>query len=149
MSDARPGARGPVHVEGEVVATKRIGAYRHLTLTAYVEWVLGTSRSSTAPFVATEIDPVTGGMLARNLWGGAETRVAFTDLGGLQTAWTGNRMEFIGRNGTLERPAPGASKLTMCRFGKYWMNGSHMSALQPMPGGSTSVTSTPTGSSSR
>ncbi len=81
------------------------GRTRHLTLTAYVEWVLGTSRSSTAPFVATEIDPVTGGMLARNLWGGAETRVAFTDLGGLQTAWTGNRMEFIGRNGTLERPA--------------------------------------------
>lgn len=26
--------RGPVHVDGEVVATKRIGAYRHLTLTA-------------------------------------------------------------------------------------------------------------------
>ena len=81
------------------------GRTRHLTLTAYVEWVLGTSRSSTAPFVATEIDPVTGGMLARNLWGGTGTRVAFTDLGGLQTAWTGNRMEFIGRNGTLERPA--------------------------------------------
>ena len=81
------------------------GRTRHLTLTSYVEWVLGTSRSSTAPFVATEIDPVTGGMLARNLWGATDTRVAFTDLGGLQTAWTGNRMEFIGRNGTLERPA--------------------------------------------
>ena len=81
------------------------GRTRRLTLTAYVEWVLGTSRSSTAPFVATEIDPVTGGMLARNLWAGADTRVAYTDLGGLQTAWTGNRMEFIGRNGTLERPA--------------------------------------------
>jgi len=81
------------------------GRARRLTLTAYVEWVLGTSRSSTAPFVATEIDPVTGGMLARNLWGGADSRVAFTDLGSLQTAWTGNRMEFIGRNGTLERPA--------------------------------------------
>ncbi len=48
------------------------GRTRHLTLTAYVEWVLGTSRSSTAPFVATEIDPVTGGMLARNLWGGTD-----------------------------------------------------------------------------
>ena len=34
MSDVRSEARGPVHVEGEVVATKRIGAYRHLTLTA-------------------------------------------------------------------------------------------------------------------
>lgn len=27
-------ARGPVHVVGEVVATKRVGGYRHLTLTA-------------------------------------------------------------------------------------------------------------------
>ena len=27
-------ARGPVHVEGEVVATKKVGAYRHLTLAA-------------------------------------------------------------------------------------------------------------------
>jgi len=26
--------RGPVHVDGEVVATKRVGSYRHLTLTA-------------------------------------------------------------------------------------------------------------------
>ena len=26
--------RRPVHVDGEVVATKRVGAYRHLTLTA-------------------------------------------------------------------------------------------------------------------
>ena len=96
---------------GESVKVSRLrirnlsGRTRHLTLTAYAEWVLGTSRSSTAPFIATEIDPVTRGMLARNLWGGVDTRVAFTDLGGQQTAWTGNRMEFIGRNGTLERPA--------------------------------------------
>ena len=39
-----------------------------------------------------------------------------------------------GYSGVLERPAPGASKLMMRRFGKYCMNGCHMSALQPMPG---------------
>jgi dihydroorotate dehydrogenase electron transfer subunit len=27
-------ARGPVHVDGEVIASKKVGAYRHLTLTA-------------------------------------------------------------------------------------------------------------------
>ncbi len=45
-------------------------------------------------------------MLARNPWssdfGG---RVAFADLAGRQIAWTGDRTEFIGRNGTLDSPA--------------------------------------------
>jgi cyclic beta-1,2-glucan synthetase len=81
------------------------GRTRRLTVTAYVEWVLGTLRSTTAPSVATEMDTVTGAMLARNLWSGAGAGVAFTDLGGAQTSLTGNRMEFIGRNGSLERPA--------------------------------------------
>lgn len=34
MPEAQVRSRGPVHVDGEVVATKRIGGYRHLTLTA-------------------------------------------------------------------------------------------------------------------
>ena len=32
-------------------------------------------------------------------------RVAFADLRGTQTAWTGDRAEFLGRHGTLEHPA--------------------------------------------
>lgn len=34
MPDERGTPAGPVHVRGEVVATKRVGAYRHLTLSA-------------------------------------------------------------------------------------------------------------------
>jgi cyclic beta-1,2-glucan synthetase len=41
---------------------------RRLSVTAYVEWVLGQSRSATAPFVTTEIDAKTGALLARNPW---------------------------------------------------------------------------------
>ena len=79
---------------------------RHLSLTAYVEWVLGPSRSASAPFVMTEIDPNTGAMFARNPWSPAfGARVAFADLNGRQTDWTGDRREFIGRDGTLENPA--------------------------------------------
>ena len=82
------------------------GRSRRLSITAYVEWVLGASRTASAPFVVTEIDPETNAMLARNHWSTAfGTRVAFADLGGRQHSWTGDRKEFLGRNGTLDRPA--------------------------------------------
>jgi cyclic beta-1,2-glucan synthetase len=78
---------------------------RHLSVTAYVEWVLGASRSTSAPFITTEIDAVTGALFARNRWSGADAPVAFVDLGGRQTSWTGDRREFLGRNGTIVQPA--------------------------------------------
>jgi cyclic beta-1,2-glucan synthetase len=82
------------------------GRSRRLSVTAYVEWVLGVMRSASAPFVVTEIDPETGILLARNVWNSEfGDRVAFADLGGRQTAWTGDRTEFLGRNGTPDHPA--------------------------------------------
>ncbi len=82
------------------------GRPRRLSVTAYVEWVLGVSRPAAVPFVVTEIDGKTGAMFARNAWRrefGA--RVAFADLGGTQTAWTADRAEFLGRNGSPDHPA--------------------------------------------
>ncbi len=82
------------------------GRPRRLTVTAYVDWVLGTSRAASAPFVVTALDAQTGALCARNPWsaefGG---QVAFMDLAGRQRAWTGDRTEFVGRNGTLGQPA--------------------------------------------
>ncbi len=86
--------------------TNESGRPRRLSVTAYVEWVLGVSRHAAAPFVVTEIDGKTGAMFARNAWRrefGA--RVAFADLGGTQAAWTADRTEFLGRNGTPDHPA--------------------------------------------
>ena len=83
---------------------------RHLSVTAFVEWVLGSSRSATLAFVETEIDAQTGALFARNpsnvLFG---SRVAFADMRGAQCDWTGDRREFIGRNRTLANPAALAS----------------------------------------
>ena len=86
--------------------TNQSGRERHLSVTAYVEWVLGTSRSASAPFIVTEIDPQTGAMFWRTIHGMHQfsERVAFADLKGRQTAWTGDRTEFVGRDGGLERP---------------------------------------------
>ena len=79
---------------------------RVLTLTGYVEWVLGFSRTQTAHCIVTERDNETGAIFAINpLNPEFGNRVSFIDFKGKQTAFTCDRSEFIGRNGTLERPA--------------------------------------------
>ncbi len=87
---------------------------RRLSITAYAEWVLGTSRGSSAPFILTELDPDTGALFARNPWDAAfGSRVAFADLAGRQSQWTADRGEFLGRHGTLEMPAALAARVPL------------------------------------
>ena len=79
---------------------------RSLSVTGYAEWVLGTSRGASGPFVVTAMDADTGAMLARNPWSTAfPGRVAFADLGGRQQSWTADRTAFLGRNGAPADPA--------------------------------------------
>ncbi|HXC60980.1 MAG TPA: glucoamylase family protein [Steroidobacteraceae bacterium] len=90
------------------------GRPRRLSVTAYAEWVLGTSRGASAPFITTEMDAQTGAMLARNPWNTAfASRVAFADLRGAQTAWTADRTEFLGRHGAAASPLCLASKVAL------------------------------------
>jgi cyclic beta-1,2-glucan synthetase len=94
------------------------GRPRRLSVTAYASLVLGTSRGASGPFIATEIDAVTGAMLARNPWSVVFSgRVAFADLGGQHSAWTADRTEFLGRNSgansALGSPAALAGKIPL------------------------------------
>ena len=79
---------------------------RRLSLTSYSEWVLGESRQKCARQVATEIDPTTSALFARNPFNtDFEGRVAFVASSELARSYTGNRAEFLGRNGTPAQPA--------------------------------------------
>jgi cellobiose phosphorylase len=91
------------------------GRTRWLSATAYVEWVLGDLRSRSAMHVATEIDARTGALFARNAYNAEfAERVAFLDVDGVVgRTVSGDRTEFIGRNGTLKKPsALAASRLS-------------------------------------
>ena len=87
---------------------------RRLSITAYAEWVLGTARGASAPFILTDVDPATGALFARNPWDSAfGARVAFADLAGRQTQWTADRGEFLGRHGTLDMPVALAAQIPL------------------------------------
>jgi cyclic beta-1,2-glucan synthetase len=95
----------PVKIS-RLTVENRSGQPRRLSVTAYVEWVLGSARSASAPFVVTERDEATGALLARNAWNvDFGDRVAFLALGAPATAWSGDRSEILGRHGTLDHPA--------------------------------------------
>ena len=80
---------------------------RQLSVTIYAEWVLGENRERTGPHIVTRREPSTGALLASNAFRDAfADRVAFLDLsGGDHRTLTGDRTEFIGRNGSLRAPA--------------------------------------------
>ncbi len=82
------------------------GRSRRLSATGYVEWVLGDLRPKSAMHVITEIDPGSGALFARNPYNTEfGDRIAFFDVDDATRTVSGDRTEFLGRNGTLRSPA--------------------------------------------
>ena len=82
------------------------GRPRRLSATGYYEWVLGDLREKSLLHVQTEVDLRTGALLARNYYNTAfPDRIAFIDVGDGAHTVTGDRKEFLGRNGSLSQPA--------------------------------------------
>ena len=82
------------------------GGPRRLSVTGYCEWVLGDLRHKTLLHVQTEVDLKTGALLARNLYNTEfPDRIVFLDVNEPTRTLTGDRKEFLGRNGTLAQPA--------------------------------------------
>ncbi|MEP6887182.1 MAG: glucoamylase family protein [Nitrospirales bacterium] len=82
------------------------GRSRRLSATGYVEWVLGDLRPKSVMHVVTDIDPTTGALFARNPYNtDFPGRIAFFDVDEGTRSMTGDRTEFLGRNGTLQSPA--------------------------------------------
>jgi len=79
---------------------------RRITVTYYVEWVLGVSRSASQTTIVPEYDHGRGALLARNAYN-AEfgERVAFLVASKLPHGITTDRTEFLGRMGGFSQPA--------------------------------------------
>jgi cyclic beta-1,2-glucan synthetase len=82
------------------------GRPRRVSVTGYWEWVLGDVRRKSILHVQTEGDLKTGALLARNCYNSEfPDRIAFIDVNDSARTITGDRTEFLGRNGTLAQPA--------------------------------------------
>jgi cellobiose phosphorylase len=82
------------------------GRPRRLSVTGYWEWVLGDLRQKSLLHVQTEVDLKTGALLARNYYNTEfPDRIAFIDVNDGTRTLTGDRKEFVGRNGSLAHPA--------------------------------------------
>ena len=79
---------------------------RRLSLTGYCELVLGEWRHTNVMHIVTEMDPHSGALFARNAFSREYAkRVVFAKVSEKERSVTGNRTEFIGRNGSLSQPA--------------------------------------------
>ncbi len=110
----------------QLALRNRSSRRRRISATLYVEWVLGEHRARTGLHLVTSREPGTGALIASNAFRSAfGDRVAFLDLAapgqdaGARRARTitGDRTEFIGRNGTLGNPAGLARRMLSDRTG--------------------------------
>ncbi|OGR65192.1 MAG: cyclic beta 1-2 glucan synthetase [Elusimicrobia bacterium GWB2_63_16] len=82
------------------------GRRRSLSATSYSELVLGPQRDKSHMHVLTEVDPKSGALTAYNHYNKEfPGRVVFLDVSETARFVTGDRREFIGRNGSLAAPA--------------------------------------------
>jgi cyclic beta-1,2-glucan synthetase len=79
---------------------------RRLSVTTYAEWTLGADREETQQHIVTSWDERSQALLARNLYHPEfSQRIAFAFLCPRVGSFTGDRTEFLGRNGSPGRPA--------------------------------------------
>jgi cyclic beta-1,2-glucan synthetase len=79
---------------------------RSLSASAFLELVLGDNRTKTHMHVRTEIDTATGALFATNSYNvDFAERVVFLESSEYDRSISGDRTEFIGRNGNLSDPA--------------------------------------------
>ncbi len=79
---------------------------RRLTITSYVEWVLGVVRETSRHHVRTTFDRSVEAVFAQNMYDPQFAGwVAFSALSEPLTGYTADRREFLGRNGDYADPA--------------------------------------------
>ncbi|HEY4361384.1 MAG TPA: glucoamylase family protein [Bryobacteraceae bacterium] len=82
------------------------GRTRRLSITFYAEWVLGGTREDEQLHVQTSRDHISDALIATQQWTGSYTsRIAFAAATPKAGSFSGDRTQFLGRNGSPRKPA--------------------------------------------
>lgn len=91
---------------------------RRLTVTFYAEWVLGPTREQTRKHVRTSWDEPSSAVFATQTWSGTTVgHTAFAASSPRAESYTGDRTQFLGRDGSIAKPDALARKRLDNRVG--------------------------------
>ena len=101
----------------ELKLTNHTDKIKYLGLTYYVEWVLGTQRELTNPYIVTEYNNEHEYLSAKNVYTSHfRDNMAFLFSSEMITGYTGDRQEFLGLKGNVKKPR-GLGRRLSCRTG--------------------------------
>lgn len=97
--------------------TNRSDKVKYLSLTYYVEWVMGTQREHTGPYILTSYDNEHECLYAKNIYT-MNFQNVYSYLFSSETiaGYTGDRQEFLGHRGSIREPRGAEVKLS-CNTG--------------------------------
>ena len=86
---------------------------KYLSLTYYVEWVLGTQREHTNPYILTTYDKEHECLYSRNIYTmNFQSMYSYLFSNEIITSYTGDRHEFLGQKGSISEPDGAGIKLS-------------------------------------
>jgi cellobiose phosphorylase len=120
--------------------TNQSDKIRYLSLSYYVEWVIGTNREHTNSYIYTGYNKEQDYFYAKNLYTfNFEDNISFMFSSECINGYTGDRQEFLGNKGSVQNPRGADAQLSKNTGACYDSCGAIQTSIEIMPNESKTV----------